>query len=217
MTNILKIDASARQARSLTRMMSDLFLKSWSKTGAESNVIRRDVGLNPPAAISESWIASAFMPPEKRSPEQISMLNTSDEFIEEVAQADVILIATPMYNYGMPAALKAWVDQVVRIGKTFTFDLARGDQPLEPLFEGKTLVALTASGEFGFSPGEMNESAGHLIPHLRTVSKYLGADEMHHVGIEYQEFGDHRFDASKAKATQRVERLAAELAGARRS
>ncbi len=217
MTNILKIDASARQARSLTRMMSDLFLNSWSKTGAESNVIRRDVGLNPPAAISESWIASAFMPPEKRSPEQISMLNTSDEFIEEVAQADVILIATPMYNYGMPAALKAWVDQVVRIGKTFTFDLARGDDPLEPLFEGKTLVALTATGEFGFAPGERNESSGHLIPHLRTVSKYLGADEMHHVGIEYQEFGDHRFDASKIKAVQQVERLAAKLADARGS
>ena len=216
MTNLLKIDASARQARSLTRMMSDLFLENWGKTGADLNVVRRDVGLRPPAAISESWIAAAFTPPEQRLPEQMLLLKASDRFIEEVAQADIILIATPMYNYGMPASLKAWIDQVVRIGKTFTFDLARGDQPLEPVFTGKTLVTLTASGEFGFGPGGMNCGAGHLVPHLRTVSKYLGTDEMHHVGIEYQEFGDHRFDASKARAVQQVERLAAELAGARR-
>ena len=112
----------------------------------------------------------------------------------------------------MPASLKAWVDQVVRVDKTFTFDLARGDRPLEPTLSGKTLVALTASGEFGFGPGEMNDGAGHLLPHLRTVSKYLGTDEFHHVGIEYQEFGDHRFDRSKAEATRQVEQLAANLA-----
>lgn len=215
MTNILRIDASARQARSLTRMMGDLFLESWTETGAGLSVVRRDVGLHPPAAISESWIAAAFTPPEQRTPAQVSLLAPSDELIEEVGQADIILVAAPMYNYGMPAALKAWVDQVVRIGKTFTFDLARGDRPLEPLFGGKILVALTASGEFGFGPGELNDGAGHLVPHLRTVSKYLGTDEMHHVGIEYQEFGDHRFDASKAEAMHRVQRLATELAGAR--
>ncbi len=50
-----------------------------------------------------------------------------------------------MYNYGMPAALKAWFDQIIRINKTFTFDLARGDFPLEPIMSGKTLVLLTSS------------------------------------------------------------------------
>ncbi|HAD86499.1 MAG TPA: ACP phosphodiesterase [Rhodospirillaceae bacterium] len=211
MSNILRIDASVRQARSLTRMMSDLFLKKWRETGSIPNVIRRDVGLNPPPAISEDWVAAAFTPLEQRSPEQCALLKTSDGFIEEVEQADIILIATPMYNYGMPAALKAWVDQVVRVGKTFTFDLARGDRPLEPIFSGKTLVLLTASGEFGFGRGELNEGADHLVPHLRTISKYLGADDIHHVGIEYQEFGDHRFDGSKADAIREVEHLARDL------
>ena len=211
MSNILRIDASARQARSLTRMMSDLFLETWRESGALLNVTHRDVGLNPPPAISEDWVAAAFTPLEQRSPEQCALLKTSDGFIEEVEQADIILIATPMYNYGMPAALKAWVDQVVRVGKTFTFDLARGDRPLEPIFSGKTLVLLTASGEFGFGRGEPNEGADHLISHLRTISKYLGADDIHHVGIEYQEFGDHRFDGSKADAIREVERLAEDL------
>jgi FMN-dependent NADH-azoreductase len=54
-----------------------------------------------------------------------------------------------MHNYGMPAVLKAWFDQVVRIQKSFTFDLARGDRPLEPILSGKTLVALNSCGQFG--------------------------------------------------------------------
>lgn len=212
MTNILRLDASVRQARSLTRMMSDLFFEKWRESSAILNVTRRDVGLNPPPAISEDWVAAAFTPLEQRSPEQCAQLEASDRLIEEVEQADIILIATPMYNYGMPAALKAWVDQVVRVGKTFTFDLARGDRPLEPIFGGKTLVLLTASGEFGFGRGELNEGADHLVPHLRTISKYLGADDIRHVAIEYQEFGDHRFERSKADAIRAVEHLARDLA-----
>lgn len=211
MTNILRLDASVRQARSLTRMMSDLFFEKWRESSAILNVTRRDVGLNPPPAISEDWVAAAFTPLEQRTPEQCARLEASDRLIEEVEQADIILIATPMYNYGMPAGLKAWIDQIVRVGKTFTFDLARGDRPLEPIFSGKTLVLLTASGEFGFGPGELNEGADHLIPHLRTISKYLGADSIHHVGIEYQEFGDHRFDRSRAAAIQEVEQLVKEI------
>ena len=57
----------------------------------------------------------------------------------------------------MPAALKAWFDQVVRIDKTFTFDLTRGDAPLEPILVGKTLILLTSWGEFGFAAGGPNE------------------------------------------------------------
>ncbi len=212
MTNLLRVDASARRTRSLTRMMSDLFLANWAKTGVDIDIISRDVGLHPPVAISEDWIAAAFTPIEQRSTGQKSLLADSDMFINEVEQADIILIATPMYNYGMPAALKAWVDQVVRIGKTFTFDLERGDRPLEPIFSGKTLILLTASGEFGFGTGELNDGSDHLTPHLRTVSKYLGVNATHHVGIEYQEFGGHRFEASKAEAKRQIEDLAIELA-----
>ena len=60
-----------------------------------------------------------------------------------------------MHNYGMPSALKSWFDKVIRIEKTFTFDLARGDFPLEPIMGGKTLVVLSSRGEFGFGPGGM--------------------------------------------------------------
>ncbi|MES1939211.1 NAD(P)H dehydrogenase (quinone) [Salinisphaera sp. T5B8] len=211
MTTLLRIDASARLNRSLTRMLGDLFIAQWQTNEPTIELIRRDIGIEPPPAVSEDWIAAAFTPAAERSDAQNAALALSDTLIDELEQADVLVIATPMYNYGLPAALKAWVDQVVRIGRTFSFDLARGDRPLEPILGGKQLVALTASGEFGFGPGEFNEHAGHLLPHLRSLSGYLGADEIHHVGIEYQEFGDDRFAASKAQAISQTRALAGRL------
>ena len=211
MTTILRLDASARQARSLTRMMSGLFLEHWLAQDPEAVVLSRDVGSTPPPPISEEWIEAVFAVPETRTADQLSLLELSDTLIGELERADIILMAAPMYNYGMPAALKAWVDQVVRIGKTFTFDLDRGDRPLEPILSGKTLVLLTASGEFGFGPGEVNGDASHLVPHIRTVSKYFGVDQLHHICIEYQEFKDARFERSKAKAVEEIGALVAAL------
>lgn len=213
MTKLLRIDASARTSRSLTRLLADEFTQIWLARRPDDEIILRDVGSNPPPFITEDWIAAAFA--KERSSEQEELLAVSDELIAEVASADIIVMATPMYNYGMPAALKAWFDQVVRVDKTFTFDLARGDAPLEPVFAGKTLVLLTSWGEFGFGPGEINEGRDSLTPHVRTASGYLGVEEFHHVGIEYQEFGDDRFEASREAAIAALDPLVDRLVGAR--
>ena len=210
MPTLLRLDASANTSSSLTRALADRFVDEWSALRPQDRLIVRDVGVAPPPALSEAFLAAAFEKGE-RSGAQKSVLKLSDELIGELEAADIIIIATPMYNYGMPAALKAWFDQVIRINKTFSFDLARGDQPLEPIMNGKMLAVLTSSGEFGFAPGELNESAGHLVPHIRTCAKYLGADYIHHIGIEYQEFGDERHRASKEAAFAAVSDLVAEL------
>lgn len=212
MTNILRIDASARKERSLTRSLGDLFIEQWLVAEPDTSVTVRDVGTNPPPIISEGWIAAAFTEESDRTDEQRMLLEKSDALIDELDQADVIVMTTPMYNYGMPAALKAWFDQTIRVGKTFTFKLARGDRPLEPVMTGKWLVMLTSSGEFGFGPGELNDGANHLVPHIETASKYLGIETAHHIGIEYQEFGDQRFSESKAAAEAAVPELVSVLA-----
>ncbi|MEO3415577.1 NAD(P)H-dependent oxidoreductase [Roseovarius sp. CAU 1744] len=214
MTNILYINASARKHGSLSRMLGDRFVNGWTGRDGVGDVRHRDVGTNPPPIISEDWIAAAFTPRAERNGAQHEMLALSDQLISEVSQADVIVIATPMYNYGMPGALKAWVDQVVRVNETFTFDLARGDYPLEPVLSGKTLVLLTSSGEFGFAQGGTREEMGHLVPHLTTVSKYLGAEQIHSVSIEYQEFGDARHSRSIATAKEQVDELLKDLSHA---
>uniref|UniRef100_UPI003BAB512D FMN-dependent NADH-azoreductase n=1 Tax=Stappia sp. TaxID=1870903 RepID=UPI003BAB512D len=212
MKRILRIDASARQRRSLTRTLGNSFEERWQSLRPEDTWERRDLAQEPPAHICDDWIVAAFTPDEDRSPEQEQLLAPSERMIEELAAADVIVLTTPMYNYGLPSTLKAWIDNVVRKDRTFSFDLERGDWPLDPLLAGKELVVLTACGEFGFEPGGARDGMDHLLPHLETLREFLGAATMHVVRIEYQEFGDRRYRASlkagRADARELAERLA---------
>jgi len=217
MTTILKIDGSARGERSLTRRLSSQFVQNWLKHRPDDVVIERDVGRDAPPPVTEEWIASAFTPPTDRSEKQANMLAVSDVLIAELEAADIILLATPMYNYGMPSPLKAWFDQVIRVNKTFSFDLERGDFPLEPILSNKTLIILTSSGEFGFNAGGVRAHMNHLVPHIKTCSFYLGVngdDNIHHIGIEYQEFGDDRHRRSIDEAIDGVATLVENLVAA---
>ncbi|WP_300420048.1 NAD(P)H-dependent oxidoreductase, partial [uncultured Pseudoalteromonas sp.] len=168
----------------------------------------RDVGMNPPSFINQSWIGAVFTPANKLTLEQKEVLAESDELINELVKADTIVISTPMYNYGMPAQLKAWFDQIVRINKTFDFDLQRGDFPLQPLLTGKRLLVITSTGEFGFEAGGIRESMSHLVPHIKTLSKYLGAEHIDDIACEYQEFNDQRHQRSLTNAYAKAEQLA---------
>lgn len=218
MSTLLHIDSSVRAANnansdhnSISKNIALRFVDTWKRNRPEDDYIYRDVGMNPPDFITQDWIGAVFTPENKRTPAQKERLALSDKLIDEVSAADVILISSPMYNYGMPAQLKAWFDQIVRVNKTFDFDLSRGDFPLQPMLSGKKLIIVTSSGEFGFEKGGLREVSGHLAPHLRTLSKYLGADTMYEIASEYQEFGDDRHRLSVANATNRAEKLASEL------
>jgi FMN-dependent NADH-azoreductase len=214
MTTILHLDASARVTRSLSRDLSRRFIGAWRMQRPDDRVIRRDLASDPPPHVSEAWIAACFTPPEQRDAAMRAALAWSDMAIAELEAANVIVIGTPMYNYGMPSALKAWFDQVIRIGRSFSFDLARGDWPIEPIMAGKTLILLSARGEFGFAPGGPREAQNHLDPHIATCAPYIGVAEeaIHKVAIEFQEFGDDRHARSHAEAEDRAAALAAELA-----
>lgn len=217
MTTLLHLDASARGERSLSRALSRAFVEAWLAREPEASVIARDVGREPPPFVSEAWVAAAFTPEEARTPEQKAELALSDELIAELTAADVIVMGTPMYNYGMPAQLKSWFDKIIRIGKTFSFDLARGDFPLEPILSGKTLVVLSSRGEFGFGPGGVRADMNQLDPHIRTCSHYLGVESIHTIAIDYQEFGDARHKRSIAEAHAAVPGLVDELMAGRRA
>jgi FMN-dependent NADH-azoreductase len=211
MTTLLHIDASARSDRSLSRKLSQAFVEAWVDRDDKTQVIVRDVGHNPPPFVTEAWIAAVFTPEEHMTPEKREEIRLSDELIDEIDRADVIIMGTPMYNYGMPAALKSWFDKVIRIGKTFTFDLDRGDYPLEPIMNGKKLVILSSRGEFGFGPGGAREAMNHLDTHIQTCAHYLGVNETHVISIDYQEFGDARHEASIADAFDAIPVLVRQL------
>ncbi|MGX5217568.1 FMN-dependent NADH-azoreductase [Pseudomonas segetis] len=211
MTTLLHIDASVRSERSLSRKLSQAFVDAWIAHDDNAQVIVRDIGRNPPPFITEDWIAAVFTPEAHMTAEKREALSVSDELIDELNRADVIVIGTPMYNYGMPAQLKSWFDNVIRIGKTFSFDLGRGDYPLEPIMTGKKLVILSSRGEFGFGPGGIRESMNHLDTHIRTCAHYLGVNQTHGISIDYQEFGDDRHQASIADAFDAVPRLVMQM------
>jgi len=214
MTTLLHIDASAQTDNSISRKLSAKFMQTWLEERPSDTVIRRDLSKTPPGFVTLDWIAASFTPEEERTADMHAALKESDELIDELERADIVVLGTPMYNYGMPAVLKAWVDRVIRIGKTFTFDRARGDYPLEPIFDGKTLVALSSKGEFGFAMGGIREHMNHLDGHIEAVAHYLGLSERHFVHSEYQEFADERHERSRNKAKADTIELAKKLSGA---
>ncbi len=219
MKTILHIDSSVRRTtnsqpeyNSISKSIAATLIEKWRAVHSETNVIYRDIGINPPDFINQNWIAAAFTPDEVKNDAQKTLLSLSDTLIGELEQADIIVMSSPMYNYGMPAALKAWFDQVIRINKTFSFDLNRGDFPLEPILSNKTLVLITSSGEFGFNIGGIREKMNHLGPHVRTLSRYLGVETFHEINAEYQEFNDERHRISVSSAHKAAEKLVLELA-----
>jgi len=219
MTTILHLDTSARtldksrsNRNSISRALADSFREQWGKKITNTEIIYRDLGANPPDFINESWIAAVFTPHQQRTTEQNALLSLSDALIDEVIKADIILLSTPMYNYGMPAALKAWFDQVIRVNKTFTFDLSRGDFPLQPILSGKTMVLIASCGEFGFHAGGIREKMNHLGPHIEVASQYLGIENFYEIRSEYQEFGDQRHIKSLNDAHAEIKNLVSQLA-----
>jgi FMN-dependent NADH-azoreductase len=203
---VLNVQASAGMERSLTRKLSGSFLQMFTMHYANVEIAELDLVKCPPPFMTQEWIAGAFSK-TGLTQQQTLALAKSDEYIRQVEEADLIVIGTPMYNYGMPAVLKAWFDQVARINKTFSFDLSRGDFPIEPVLSGKKMILFTSCGEFGFQKGGAREALDHLVPHIKSCAHYLGVNseqDFYHVGIEYQEFKDERHERSKKEAFARI-------------
>lgn len=218
MKTVLYIGASARkysptqtEHQSISKMLAAQFITAFKQHYKEAEIIHRDLSQYPPSFIDESFIGASFAKGELSKAEQ-AVLRESDQLIDEVERADVIVIASPMYNYGMPAVLKAWFDQIIRINKTFSFDLARGENPIKPILSGKKVVLLSSWGEFNFKKGEPKYAFNHLSSHIEQLAPYLGADQFYEIASEYQEFGDERHQQSKEKAMLEVQTLAERLA-----
>ncbi|WP_142846064.1 FMN-dependent NADH-azoreductase [Telmatospirillum sp. J64-1] len=220
MTTLLRIDSSAQlEDRSLTRRLTRIFTEEFQRLAPAVRIIERDVGRSPIPALDHRFIHAAFTQPEAREPWMMERLALSDLLIDEVIAADILVMGAPMYNYGMPSALKSWIDHIARIGRTFSFDLARGDTPIAPILSGKRLVVLSSRGEFGFEPGGVRAHLNALDPAIAACAHYFGvkADDIETVAIEYQEFKDERHRASVDQAEMRTRDIARRLAASARA
>lgn len=199
MTNLLVINSSARVTRSITRHLTGHFVEQFLQRRPDATILCRDVGLNPPPIIDEAWIAAAFAGPAALTPEMEQSLAVSEELISEVERADAIVIGAPIYNFGLPAALKATVDQIVRVGRTVKFDPTAAD-PYEPLLASKPVVVMVSAGDGEMHPGGKLESLNHLEPHLRTALGFIGLHDLEFVRAGYDEYGGERARRSLAQA-----------------
>jgi FMN-dependent NADH-azoreductase len=212
METLLVINSSARVTRSITRQLTERFAAAWLSHQPNGEVIRRDVGLHPVPAINEAWIASAFSDPSRHTEAMRRALARSNELIDELFRATAIVVGAPMYNFGMPAQLKAWVDQIVRVGRTFDFNPATPENPYLPLVPSRPVVIITSKGASGYDPGEHSAHLNFLEPHLETVFGLIGLNGLSFVRVGSEESNDDHFRQTLSTAERTVDDLARRLA-----
>lgn len=216
MLHLLHLDASGRPGRagehphgSHTRALTHRFVQRWSRAQPGTPVVHRDVGAQPPTPITGDWVGSAFTPAAARTAGQRAVLAESDRLVAELQRADVLVLGVPRYNFGPPAAFKAWVDQVVRIGLTFDYLPEQPDNPYMPLLTDRprSAVLLTSRGGHGYGPGGDMAAMNHLDPAVRTVLGFIGITDVYSIAIEGEEHKDEAFQQSVALAQTEVDKL----------
>jgi FMN-dependent NADH-azoreductase len=155
---LFRLDASILPPTSASAELADLVEAKWAAAHAGEKVVRRHLGADPLPADAWALAASAaFVPEPDRTPAQVDALALAKDLVAEVKAADAVLLAVPLYNYGVSQHFKNWVDLVIA-----------GGEPGEPVLRGKPTVLATVRGG-GYGPGTPREGWDHSTPYLRRV------------------------------------------------
>lgn len=193
---VLRVDASARVEGSITRQLADQMVRGLQARVADVSVTRRDVALGLPF-VDAAWVNANFTDPAARSEAHRESLSGSDALVAEVMEADVWVIGVPIYNFGVPASLKAWIDQIARARLTFHYT----DQGPKGLLTGKKVYILTATGGT-----EVGSEIDFATPWLKFVLGFLGITDIEVIAADR---GMMRGDAARKHATHFIDQLLA--------
>jgi FMN-dependent NADH-azoreductase len=173
--NILQINASARREGANSTRVANAIVARLQATQPDAGLSLRDLAVTPHPVLDEAALGALFTPAEKRSAEQAARVALDDALIAEVQAADVIVLGVPMYNFGVPAQLKHWIDAIARNGVTFRYT-EKGPQGL---LQGKTVyVGLARGGRY------RGTEADSQVPYLKTVLGFLGLTDVHFIYAE---------------------------------
>lgn len=167
-TNILRVDGSMRRDGSRSRFLTDALVEKLRAANGDTRLTTRDLANGAPF-VDAAWIEANFTAPETRSSEQRAVLAQSDALLGEVRDADILVLGAPIYNFGVPAAVKAWIDMIVRAREAFRY----GPGGPEGLLKGKTAYVALVSG--GTKAGAEVDFAW---PHLKHVFGFIGIDDV---------------------------------------
>lgn len=170
MTNLLVVETSPRGDYSVSRNMTRRFVADWQKSHPDGQIVDRDLMETNLPFVTAPWLQAYFTPAEQHSPEMKQALRLSDELVGEILAADHIVIATPVYNYNVPAALKAWVDHIVRKGMTLGMDGSG-------LVKGKKATVLIASGGV-YTEGSPIRDRDIATQYLRLILGVIGITDV---------------------------------------
>jgi FMN-dependent NADH-azoreductase len=171
---ILRLDASANPGQSGSRVLGDQLLERISQLYPEIEIRQRDLNINA-EFIDSNWIAANLSESDNRDNTARQRLAYSDELIAELQWADHILLATPMYNFSVPATLKAWIDQVCRAGITFRYTT---DGPVGLLVGKRADIVITTGGAPLESPVDF------ISGYLRQVFAFVGITDINIIGAD---------------------------------
>jgi FMN-dependent NADH-azoreductase len=173
MSTLLKLDSSPMGQGSISRKLTAKFAESWLKTHPGGKVVKRDLTtLNLPV-LDGAWVGAAYTAEASRTAAQRQALAASDSLINDLEQADEYVFGVPMHNFSIPSTLKLWIDQIARVGKTFSYS----ETGPKGLLTGKKATLLLASGgEYG--KGSAMASFDFVTPYLQAVLGFLGITDV---------------------------------------
>jgi len=194
--NILQINSSARAEGSHSTRLAGTLVERLRQDHAGARLVVRDLGRTPHPALDEAALQALFSPAEQRNADQAARVAQDDALIAEIQAAEVVVLGVPMYNFGVSAQLKNWIDAISRVQVTFRYT----DKGPEGLLKGKKVfVALTRGGLYRNTPADSQ------VPYLKTVLGFLGMSEVQFVYAEGLAMGAAAEQKALASAQTQIE------------
>ena len=198
--NILQVNSSARIEGSHSTKLANALVERIRADNPDASLTLRDLSRTPHPSLDEATLQALFTPVEQRTPEQHARVALDDALIAEIQAADVVVLGVPMYNFGVPAQLKNWIDAISRAQVTFRYT-ANGP---EGLLKGKKVyVALTRGGRYRNTPADTQ------VPYLQTVFTFLGMTDVQFVYAEGLAMGAEAEQNALASAHSQIDDLVA--------
>jgi FMN-dependent NADH-azoreductase len=199
---LLRIDSSARNS-SVSRALTSNFVQAWKRENPEGQAVERDLAkTTQPTMVTDEWTQAIHSDPTKLTAAQRELLADSETLIAELVAADIIVIGAPMYNFTISWPLKAWIDQVVRIGKTFGY----GPNGPKGLLTGKKAVVITSRAG-SYAAGTERAKIDFQEPYLRHMLGFIGITDVTFIHAENQRPGGELAEPSRVAALEQIGEL----------
>jgi len=198
--NILQVNSSVRREGSKSTLLANTIVAQLRAINPGANVTVRDLAQTPHPGLDDAALQALFTPADQHTPEQAARVAQDDALIAEIQAADIVVLGVPMYNFGVSAQLKNWIDAVTRAQVTFRYT---GDGP-EGLLKGKKVyVALTRGGKYRNTPADTQ------VPYLKTVLGFLGMTDVVFAYAEGLAMGTEAANEAMASAQYQIEQALA--------